>query len=71
MQTLPAQRKDYGVRRDYAKRDLYKRNPVTGEVQYLATTSWAQSSFEARIEYCRANPAHTLDDVWSSLNEKR
>lgn len=63
------QRPDYGHRRDYAKRDLYTRDHA-GAVRYLGTTTWAQSSFEARVEYCRGHATLTLDDVWSRLNER-
>lgn len=63
------QRADYGRRRDYAKRDLYTRD-ASGAVVYLGTTTWAQSSHEARVELCRGHATLTLDDVWSRLNEK-
>lgn len=64
------QRPDYGQRRDYVKRDLYTRG-LGGAVVYLGTTTWAQSAYEARVEYCRHHAFATLGDVWSCLNEKR
>lgn len=57
---VAAQREDYGQRRDYAKRDIF-----SADGKYLASTTWAQSSFEARTEYVRDRPYLDITDVYS------
>lgn len=60
---LPTQRADYGQRRDYAKREIF-----SADGKYLGTTTWAQSSFEARVEYVRDRPYMNVTDVYSRLS---